>query len=386
MGKLCIYLPPFASDYTGVSSALFDLDCLTVIADAKCCTSHVVYWDEPRWGERSHPTVSAQLQSMDVILGNDQRMMNNILSMEQHIDTQLLALIGTPVPAITGMDLDGMAHELETHCKKPVLSFSTSGFSSYDHGIYLAGKTLLERFALNGQSVHQGNLNLLGLTPLDHGNVGNDLDLTTALKREGWQISASLFMGLSLSDLSTVGTAEYNLALSASGLRLAQMLQARFGTPYRAAVPMGSTHLHCLLQQLNGTPPPACPAPDTNVRTLIVMDQVMGHSLRQALRLAGCMEEICVGTFFHFSPELAEEGDLFFPSEAHFLRHLRDRSYQHLIGDPMLSAIPHTKSLTIHPFAHPAVSGKLHWNDVPRFLSPEFDTWLTETAQQLNFP
>ena len=91
MGSLNLYLPPFASDYTGVCSALFDLDCLTVLADAKCCTSHVAYWDEPRWADHPRPTVSAQLQSIDVILGNEERMLQNIIKMDQALDTELIA-------------------------------------------------------------------------------------------------------------------------------------------------------------------------------------------------------------------------------------------------------------------------------------------------------
>ena len=39
MGKLSIYLPPFAGDYSGVCSALYDFNCLIVLCDASCCRS-----------------------------------------------------------------------------------------------------------------------------------------------------------------------------------------------------------------------------------------------------------------------------------------------------------------------------------------------------------
>ena len=38
MGKLSVYLPPFAGDYSGACAALFDFRCLIVLCDAACCT------------------------------------------------------------------------------------------------------------------------------------------------------------------------------------------------------------------------------------------------------------------------------------------------------------------------------------------------------------
>jgi hypothetical protein len=49
MEQLSIYLPPFAGDYSGVCSALYDLNCVIIIDDASCCTRNYVSYDEPRW-------------------------------------------------------------------------------------------------------------------------------------------------------------------------------------------------------------------------------------------------------------------------------------------------------------------------------------------------
>ena len=380
MGKLNLYLPPFASDYTGVCSALFDLDCLTVVMDASCCTSHVVYWDEPRWAGYPRPTVSAQLRSIDCILGNDDCLVDSIAAMQADIGASLLALVGTPVPSITGMDLEGLAFELEGRCGVPALGFSTGGFSSYEQGLWQAGSALVDRFAAGEQQHPAHKINLLGLSPLDHGNCGNESDLRGALENAGWQLGASLFHGLDLQDLAGMGGAEINLALSATGVRLAEKLRRTFGTAYVAACPMGTVHLAYVLSLLSGKTPLPSLAQKPSHSTLIVMDQVMGCSLRQALRLAGCGGEIHVGSFFYQTDALALPGDLRFSSEAAFLRYLRQHPGITVIGDPLLEAALQAENHPFYPFAHPAVSGKLHWQDVPRFLSPEFDHWLMELA------
>ena len=49
MRKLCIKLPPFAPDYSGVCSALYELGGMSVIHDASGCTGNYTGFDEPRW-------------------------------------------------------------------------------------------------------------------------------------------------------------------------------------------------------------------------------------------------------------------------------------------------------------------------------------------------
>ena len=49
MAVLSIYLSPFAPDYSGVSSVLFDLHTVTAMHDASGCTGNYTGYDEPRW-------------------------------------------------------------------------------------------------------------------------------------------------------------------------------------------------------------------------------------------------------------------------------------------------------------------------------------------------
>lgn len=75
MGKLSIYLPPFAGDYAGACSALFDFSCLIVLCDAACCTKNYIDYDEPRWSRDKTTTLCAQLRTLEVTLGDDRRIL-----------------------------------------------------------------------------------------------------------------------------------------------------------------------------------------------------------------------------------------------------------------------------------------------------------------------
>ena len=48
MNNLSIWLPPFAGDYSGACSALFDFNALIILNDAACCTRNYVEYEEPR--------------------------------------------------------------------------------------------------------------------------------------------------------------------------------------------------------------------------------------------------------------------------------------------------------------------------------------------------
>lgn len=49
------------------------------------------------------------------------------------------------MPAITGMDFRGMAHDIEDATGVPALGFATTGFATYERGLDLAHRELAER-------------------------------------------------------------------------------------------------------------------------------------------------------------------------------------------------------------------------------------------------
>lgn len=375
MGQLCIYLPPFASDYSGVCSALFDLDCMTAINDAACCTSHYVFYDEPRWSGHVRPVFSTALRNIDAILGNDDKIVAGVCEAARSIDTEMIAVIGTPVPAITGMDTEGIASEIEFQTGKPAFGFNTTGFSYYDKGIVQAGKAFIDRFAEPAEPV-KGRVNIVGMTPLDFGANGNGEDLLALLEDAGWQVGCRFFMGLTIPELRRCASAELNLAVSSAGLALAKYLKRKFGTPYIAGFPMGQEHAKRWLLSLREGSVSETKTEISGKRLLIISDQVLGNSLRSALRLSDANCAMDVASFFGWDAEMAEHGDTHLEDEAQYLRLLKTGRYFALAGDPMLMDAPAASGLRQLELIHPAVSSKLGWDRAPCFINDEFENKL----------
>ncbi len=111
----------------------------------------------------------------------------------------------------------------------------------------------------------------------------------------------------------------------------------------------------------------------SNVKVLIVSDQVIGNSLRESLR-AGSLPhslEIDVVTFFTFKKNIAENGDRKMRSEADFINHLRNYRYDIIVGDPSIKSIPSVDRMKFIEMPHPAMSGVMYCDEVRKYCSYE---------------
>lgn len=388
MGQLSIYLPPFAGDYSGVCSTLFDFNCLILLQDAACCTRNYVDYDEPRWDRTKRTTLCAQLRTMDAILGRDDKLVDKAVQAAQSLHPDFIALLGSPVPAIIGTDFPGIAHEVEQKTEIPTLGFSTTGFSSYTRGVEMALSALIDRFTAPPTRQIPNGVNLLGLTPLDFGAGGNDRGIRLALEERGFTVVCSFSMGATLEQVRRAPAAQVNLVVSRSGLRAAKELEHRFGIPYVVGVPIGSLcadRIATLLQAsiLDGRNRILQRTPSESTQTLptlLIGDQVMVNSLRLALMEVGDIRPLVAASFFGLTPELVAPGDFSLESEAQLLRLLRENRFHGMIADPLITHLPHAQWRWWTSFAHPAVSSHLHWDKVPLLQGEEMERRLQRWA------
>ena len=154
---LSIYLPPFAADYAGVCSVLFDYDCLIIIDDAGCCTRGYLACDEPRSNKRA---LSSRLRAIEAVMGDEERLISQSVEAIDELKPKFAAVVGSPVTSLIGRDMSAVAARIEDRAGIPVLGFDTTGFRYYNHGASAAYLKLFERFG-------SPNSKALGATLLD---------------------------------------------------------------------------------------------------------------------------------------------------------------------------------------------------------------------------
>ena len=371
MNKLCIYLPPLAPDYSGVCSALYELDGMSVIHDASGCTGNYTGFDEPRWYDNQRFVYCSGLREIDAVLGDDNKFINKVLKADEDLNPEFIAVLGSPVPMIIGSDMNGIAKEMEMICNKPCLGFDTTGLNYYDVGASRAYLKIAERFIENKDEKIKNSINLLGVTPLDFGIKNNVSDLKNIFEKNNIKINSCWSMGTSLDEIRNTTKAEMNVVVSVSGLEVARYLKKKFKMPYCIGLPIGKYGINKCLNLINNNEVEQC-IEKTSLRednVLIIGEQVFGNSLRDVLINEYGLHKVDVATFFMLDKEIKGKSDFVIENENSLIKKLREDKYDYILGDPLLrELLPEESKAKFINFAHVAVSSKIHWDDSPDII------------------
>ena len=229
----------YTGDTSGVCSALFELGGMTVMHDPSGCNSTYNTHDEPRWYDSDSLVFISALTEAQAIMGDDEKLFSDTLDAALELKPNFIALAGSPIPMLIGVDFDAVAYRLESTTDIPSFGFATDGMHSYVSGASMAFKRLAERICVEKVKSEGISVNLLGVTPLDFSVVGNVEDMRTALENGGIKINGCWAMGGDIRDIKNAALAHVNLVVSSCGLEAAKVLEKRFGIPYVIGTPCG---------------------------------------------------------------------------------------------------------------------------------------------------
>ena len=230
----------YTADVSGVNSALFELGGMTVMHDASGCNSTYNTHDEPRWYDHDSMVFLSGISEMEAIMGDDDKLIRDIVSAAEQLKPRFIAIAGTPIPMMIGTDFKAVASVVEQQTGIPAFGFATNGMHTYVQGASMALAGIAERFVTEKlPKTSDISVNLLGVTPLDFSINGNAEHLRTALEKHGISVVSCWAMGDDLDTLQKASAAHVNLVVSYAGMGAARVLQERFGIPYVIGRPYG---------------------------------------------------------------------------------------------------------------------------------------------------
>ena len=387
MEQLWITLPAFAPDYSGVCSAMFDLKGLTVVHDASGCTGNYTGYDEPRWYGSESKIFCSGLREIDAVLGNDEKLIRNILKTGELVYPTIYTVVGSPVPMVIGTDTKGIAHELEVTTGVPAFGFDTNGLGLYHTGVSDAMCRLINRFTEKSDIKVERGINILGTTPLDISANENAQDLKNRLEDWGFNVLGQMMMGASIEQIRNLDQAVVNLVVTSSGMEAAKLLEKKFSIPYVVGMPLASdTGVKELLEQTiqdNKSRKLLDEAGTGDV--LIICEQVLGNSLRNLLQKRYRKIRVTVGTFFDLNEEIAAQGDINITSEEKLIRVLESGQYSTLVGDPLFEELlEDIAGMQFVGIPHVAVSSKLYWKNMPRLLRYDMEELINRIGSTID--
>ncbi len=365
-------LPPFAADYSGACSVLFELGGIVVIADAGGCTAGFTSYDEPRWYGSSSAIFSSGLREVDAVLGDDEKFLTRLENAAHALKPRFVAIVGSPAPAVIGTDYRAFAYIISQRTGLPVLSFDTTGMKYYDSGASMALLELAREFVKPASPSAEPTVNIIGATPLDLGNDHPVRKLTAMLNKASCRVVSCWAMGSTLEDIARSAEARLNLVVSVSGLQAARYMEREYGIPYLVGLPAGHKPSHRLTNAVRWslgltTEPETTEHMEQQAKTigqaLIIGEQVMANALRDCLRMDFGVASVTVASFFMTDETLIEKGDARLDSEDALSALTRQNDYDLVLADPLYRDLIATSGKTrFAPFPHVAVSSRLNWD------------------------
>jgi hypothetical protein len=381
--KIFHKLLPMATGYFGVSSALYDFDGLVVIYGPAGGAWHINIEDEPRWYRGPATVVGAGLLEMDVILGNEDKFIDNIAKVSTGLDRRFVALAGTPISEIIGTDLKGFARTIEARTGLPVFMVPTAGSEPYPTGASKAFLALADKFMQPPAHKREKSCNVLGAIHLSTGKPQHIAPLLAALEQAGYSLIGVFSahrpgQADPLQAVREAPQAACNLVVSTSGLALAERMHAAYGTPFVVGLPVGRQGLADVLALLSGRPlPAAAPAARSAPfkHGLVIGEPVVSYGIKHCLCRDFGLPEVDVvnvtpaDALFREAPGrlgvLAQRGphDLDTDGEQAIAARLNDPAVDLVVADPCYKALL-TRETRFVPLPHIAMSARFHW-DMP---------------------
>jgi nitrogenase molybdenum-iron protein alpha/beta subunit len=344
------YISPFAPDQSGAAAVLYKLGGIIVICDAGGCAGNVCGFDEPRWATEKTAIFSAGLRDMDAILGRDDRLVAKLVDAAKKVEAKFAVVIGTPVPAVIATDYNAIKRMAEKKLQIPVLTIETTGMDLYDVGAEKAYLKMFKTFAKNSLTVEKENIGVIGAIPLDMSDLKAADKIEAALKKEGFKNVYCYGMGVDLSKIEVAGSVLKNVVVSPAGLKAAQYLKERFGTPYEVFYPLAKDILqHEMKEQFKNF---------EGKKVLVIHQQVIANSIRDEIH-RNVNSDVTVASWFMLKDELKEAQDIYLTEEDQFVELIEQENYDVIVGDNILKrAIPNFKGRYVGT-PHFAVSGKM---------------------------
>ena len=370
-------LSTYSADTFGVCSALYELGGMTVMHDASGCNSTYSTHDEPRWYRSDSLVFISGLTETDAILGNDDKLINDMLSAIDNFHPAFAAIAGTPIPMMTGFDYEAAAAQIEKESGIPCFGFPTNGMRSYLCGASEALAAFAERMTDNITQKRKRGVNILGATPLDFSLTGTVPSTIKLLTENGWNLIASWAMGSSLEDLSQAGEAEVNLVISGSGMKAAKVLRKKFGTPYVVGTPVGEDFTGEILKCMEKTAEDGRERTafseikgDKESRSCIIGETVISRSLAAAIKAETGTAPRVISTL----EALPELDGLLSPSDVHAMEEEEiQKALENadlVIGDPLYKPLL-PKECRFISLPHEAFSGRMFRKDIPDLTQTE---------------
>ncbi|MDE5755373.1 MAG: oxidoreductase [Oscillospiraceae bacterium] len=358
----------YTADVSGVCSALFELGGMSVIHDASGCNSTYNTHDEPRWYDFDSMVFLSGISEMEAIMGDDDKLIHDVVSTAEQLSPKFIALAGTPIPMMIGTDFKAIASVIEKKTGIPCMGIPTNGMHTYVQGVSMAMQALAEKFVIESMPKTKTlSVNLLGVTPLDFSLNGSVQHMRDMLKQNQIEAISCWCIGDSLENLKLAPSAHVNLVVSYAGIGVAKYLEKKFGMPYLVARPYGKAFSSTIVRAIQNCSENSvlCRRKEIPGEPVIVIigEGVSAESLARAIELeTGKAVRTIIAT--EYDKNFLSENACIARDESELIAILKNPDLKYIIADPLYHPIC-PESVKFIQLGHEGFSGRIYHDLMP---------------------
>ena len=341
MTMLSMRLPAFTSDYSAAASIVSDMGGMAVLYGPTQCLENCISFDDRDLIQNPEQAFSSPIGVPEILHGDETGIIRRIMRACNDISPKFIAVLGTAVSAFMGCDLNRISSIVESCSRVPCIAIDVNGFETYRQGIFKTVSAFIDRFGGKERKGTGRTANILGYTWFDYPNPDDKSALIESMKDIGFD-SINFFPGADIEDYASIGSADLNLAVSASGVDIADSLRDRYRID-----PLSIPQIEADINIPDGS------------KVLIVGDCVASSLIAASLEKNGC---VCSTASFFGSIGHKKHKTFVMNDERDLEDLIDDGGFDYLIGDPLLKNLKcKVPELILMP--HPAISGRLFIDD-----------------------
>lgn len=254
---------PVASDRMGMLWALNGIHDACIIEFGPAGTTHFSIEGLMQFGATVHAkTFTTHMDEHDVTFGNEERLVDAILEVDQVEKPAYIFVLGSSITSIIGIDLEGVRLQVQDDIDSQIILLPDCDFQrNFRQGIEEVNTILVREIALkNPTQDKQPVFNLLGLGIHDYNHRSDYYEI----KRLMWEyfsldIGTTFTLDTSIEAIAQASKAMINLVVNKEGLEAAKILEVVYKQPYVDMRPYGVANtrhwLACIGEQLNRAVP-----------------------------------------------------------------------------------------------------------------------------------
>lgn len=242
------FIPPIVSDYSGVCCALSSPEILKIVISPGGCKTPIINDDISDIS--NNMVFCTAMNELEVLLGESEGIVEKTDEIIDKNPVKMIALIKTPVPTLTGMNMDSIIAGLKTD-NIPVISIDTNGFEDYHSGLSSLFLNLGKRFIKKMEiATSEKKLNILGYSSLNFGKIEKIQPVFDEISKLDIGVQSVFAQNLSPETILNAASVNLNLVISHEGISLAEFMKKNFDIPYIFINPTGRFGIRDLKNKL----------------------------------------------------------------------------------------------------------------------------------------